>query len=58
MENNYSHHILVALIIIGGILLCLPKAAHAASPTPLFLLQQQITGTVTDQNGLQFFTSQ
>ena len=52
MKNNYSCHILVALIIIGGILLCLPKAAHAASPTPLFLLQQQITGTVTDQNGL------
>ena len=52
MKNNYSRHILVALIIIGGILLCLPKAAHAASPTPLFLLQQQITGTVTDQNGL------
>tara|TARA_B100000678_G_scaffold281464_1_gene279339 strand:+ start:26 stop:3016 length:2991 start_codon:yes stop_codon:yes gene_type:complete len=52
MKNNYSRHILVALIIIGGLLLCLPKAAHAASPTPLLLLQQEITGTVTDQNGL------
>ncbi|WP_370629893.1 SusC/RagA family TonB-linked outer membrane protein [Zunongwangia sp. SCSIO 43204] len=52
MKNNYSCHIYVALIIIGGILLFLPKAAHAANPTPLLLQQQQITGTVTDQNGL------
>ena len=51
MKNNYPCHTYVALIIIGGLLLCLPKAAHAANPTPL-LLQQQITGTVTDQNGL------
>ena len=52
MKNNYSCHTYVALIIIGGILLCLPKAAHATNPTYPILQQQQITGTVTDQNGL------
>ena len=52
MKNNYPCHIYMALIIIGGILLILPKAAHAATPTHPSLQQQEITGTVTDQNGL------
>ena len=52
MKNNYSCHTYVALIIIGGLLILLPKAAHAAITTSLLLQKQQITGTVTDQNAL------
>ncbi|MFC6860053.1 SusC/RagA family TonB-linked outer membrane protein [Zunongwangia atlantica] len=42
----------MALIIIGGILLFLSKAAHAATPTHPSLQQQQISGTVKDQEGV------
>ena len=52
MKNNYSRLKWVALIIIGGILFFLSKAAHAATTTPLTLQQQEVLGLVEDQNGL------
>lgn len=52
MKNNYSRLKWVALIIIGGILFFLSKAANAATTTPLTLQQQEVSGVVTDRNGL------
>ncbi|APS37440.1 SusC/RagA family TonB-linked outer membrane protein [Salegentibacter sp. T436] len=52
MKNNYSRLKWVALIILGGILMFLSMVATAATPTPLPLLQQEVTGKVEDQNGL------
>lgn len=52
MKNNYSRLKWVALIIIGGILFFLSKAANAATTTPLPLQQQEISGIVSDQNGI------
>jgi TonB-linked SusC/RagA family outer membrane protein len=52
MKNNYSRLKWVALIIIGGILFFLSKAANAATTIPLPLQQQEVSGVVRDQNGL------
>ncbi len=52
MKNNYSRLKWVALIIIGGVLFFLSKAANAATTTPLPLQQQEVSGVVEDQNGL------
>ncbi|MDT0677025.1 SusC/RagA family TonB-linked outer membrane protein [Autumnicola musiva] len=52
MKNNYSRLKWVALIILGGILFFLSKAANAAPTTPLFQQQQEVSGIVTDTNGL------
>ncbi len=52
MKNNYSRLKWVALIIIGGIFFFLSKAANAATTTALPLQQQEVSGLVTDQNGL------
>ncbi|MBZ9632005.1 SusC/RagA family TonB-linked outer membrane protein [Salegentibacter sp. LM13S] len=51
MKNSYSRLKWVALIILGGILMFLSMAATAAT-TPLPLQQQEVSGMVTDQNGL------
>ena len=52
MKNNYSRLKWVALIIIGGVLFFLSKAANAATTTPLPLQQQEVSGVVEDQKGL------
>ncbi|WBL22324.1 SusC/RagA family TonB-linked outer membrane protein [Zunongwangia sp. HRR-M8] len=52
MKNNYSRLKWVALIIIGGILFFLSKSATAATTTTLPLQQQEVSGIVTDTNGL------
>ncbi|PKD19477.1 SusC/RagA family TonB-linked outer membrane protein [Salegentibacter salinarum] len=52
MKNNYSRLKWVALIILGGMLMFLSMVATAAIPTPLPLLQQEVSGIVEDQNGL------
>ncbi|PKD17654.1 SusC/RagA family TonB-linked outer membrane protein [Salegentibacter salinarum] len=51
MKNNYSRLKWVALIILGGILFFLSKAAFAATTIPL-PLQKEISGVVEDKNGL------
>ncbi len=52
MKNNYSRLKWVALIILGGILFFLSKAANAANTaTPPLFQQQEISGVVLDQNG-------
>ncbi|SFF68833.1 TonB-linked outer membrane protein, SusC/RagA family [Salegentibacter agarivorans] len=52
MKNNYSRLKWVALIILGGIFFFLSKAAHAATTNILFFLQQEVTGIVSDENGV------
>lgn len=52
MKNNYSRLKWVALIILGGILFFLSKAATAATSNTAFFQQQLISGIVSDQNGL------
>ncbi len=52
MKNNYSRLKWVALIILGGILFFLSKSATAATVTPPLFQQQEVSGIVTDQNGL------
>jgi len=52
MKNNYSRLKWVALIILGGIIFLLSKAATAATTNIAFVQQQEITGIVSDQNGI------
>ncbi|MBZ9629797.1 SusC/RagA family TonB-linked outer membrane protein [Salegentibacter sp. LM13S] len=52
MKNNYSRLKWVALIILGGILFFLSKSATAATTTTPLFQQQEVSGLVTDQNGL------
>ncbi|MGM0932686.1 MAG: SusC/RagA family TonB-linked outer membrane protein [Bacteroidota bacterium] len=52
MKNNYSRLKWVALIILGGILFFLSKSANAAILTPEGFQQQEVSGIVTDQNGI------
>ena len=52
MKNNYSRLKWVALIILGGILFFLSQAVIAATTKTFKFQEQEISGIVSDQNGI------
>ena len=52
MKNNYSRLKWVALIILGGILFFLSQSVIAATAKTSKFQQQEISGIVSDQNGI------